>query len=266
MDPDDRDRATGPDRAERIGERPVRGHGVDDGVRPEPVRGLEDRLDGGAVERDGTRRLGPGPSADDRVDRQHPPGALEQRGPHRAEPDRAQTEHHDGPARRDVGARGTGPPGAEVVGEQQRGLVVDTLGDSQELEVRGGDGEQLGLAATELAGAEHLGPLDAGHRVTAGAAGASPAARDRGDEDPVPHRHPTDVGTGLDHGADDLVADRDREERQVTVVEVQVRPADRRGRHRDDRTVRAGQHRIRHLDDCDLTGSLDHHCAHEGET
>ena len=103
-------------------------------------------------------------------------------------PDRAEAEHHDRAARRDVGARRAGPAGAEVVGEQQRGLVVDAVGDGEQLEVRGRHGEQLGLAAAELARAEHLaGPA----RRSPGRRSRSrrtPAAGDGRDQHPVTDR------------------------------------------------------------------------------
>ncbi len=196
-----------------------------------PVDGLGPRVDG------------PGPAPLDRVDGQHPARPQGQGRAHGTQPHGPQPEHHDRPAGGALRPLGAGPPGGQVVGQQQRRLVVHALGDAQHLEVGGRHGDGGGLAAGQHARPEHLGPLDAADGVAGRTPVAGTAPGDGRRQHPVAHPEPPDVGADLEHRAEELVAHRDgHAEVEVAVVEVQVRAADGGGvdRHHGSARPRRG--------------------------
>ena len=70
------------------------------------------------------------------------PGAVPT-GRRTGRPRRARARRRSRPVGMSARCR-AGPAGAEVVGQEQRRLVVDAVGDAEQLEVRGRYGEQLG--------------------------------------------------------------------------------------------------------------------------
>src|SRR3974390_353326 len=115
----------------------------------------------------------------DSIDSENRCGPLEKRTPQRAQADRSQADYRNGAAERNVGALRCRPAGGQVVGEQQRLLGADRLGDLEQLEVGGGHGKQIGLCPVEHAAAEDLKAGVAHDRVAGGATGAGAAAGHR---------------------------------------------------------------------------------------
>ena len=264
VDPEDRYRAPGPHAGQCVVQCGVVGHRIDDRVGPPGHRSprVRPRRSGRPPARPPSRRHAPAVRPRGR----RPGPALRPRT--RAErtaqqPDRTEAQHHDRAPRRDVGPLRTGPTGREVVGQQQGGLVVHAVGDPHQLEVGGRHGDRRGLTAGEHARAEDLWPLDAQDRVAGGAAVAHPATGHGCRQHPVPHLEPPDVGSDLEHGAEEFVAHRDpRAEVDVPVVEVHVGAADGGGVHRDDGTARPGHGRLGRLGHPDAPRSFDHHVQH----
>jgi hypothetical protein len=89
--------------------------------------------------------------AGDGIDRQHPPRAQLESSAYGAEPDRTETQHGHGAASRDIRPLGPDPAGVEIVREQQGRFVAHAIGNAQELEVGGGDGDHRCLPTAEHA-------------------------------------------------------------------------------------------------------------------
>ena len=263
MDADDRDRATRPDGREGVRERSVGGDRVDHRVGAEAAGGLEHRVDGGPSSATAPDSTAAGAAAGDRVDREHPAGALEQGRPDGAQADGAEAQHDDGPARRDVAraarrpsrCRGCRSAAARPRRRRRRGP-------------RAAGSPRPARRAARLwpppssPEPNTFGPCT---QVT-GSPVAQPAHRPQPATEATSTRSPTATrrtsGTDLDHGADHLVPDGDREQRQVAVVEVQVRSADRGGVTWMTAPSGPGKLRVGHVVDRHLSGSLDHHSAH----
>ncbi len=128
----------------------------------------------------------------------------------RAHADRAQADHRDRTADRDVGAFGRRPPGRQVVGEQQSLLGGDALRHLQQLEVGGRYREKFCLGAAEKPGTEDLRSLRTADRVVGGAAGAVPAPGDRRHQNPVADGETRDLRPDFDDRADGLTVRRTR--------------------------------------------------------
>ena len=190
--PDHRDGAAGPHAGEGVVERGVEGHGVDDRVGPASAGGLHHRLHRRPLDRDRPGVGGQGPATGDRVDGQHPAGAQGEGGTHGAESDRAEAR---GPPRcRPAGCRPASPrssrcPGCRsAAGRPRRPIPV---GDGQHLEVgRRAPRPRWPGRHRERPGAEHLGAVDAGDRVTGGAAVAAAAPGHRRRQHPVTDGEP----------------------------------------------------------------------------
>ena len=160
-------------------ERDVQGDGVDDAVGAATAGVFEHRRDGRAFERGRARVDGKRAAPRHGIGGENGARPLGERRPHRAQPDGAQADDDDRPTRRNVGLLRADPARRQVVGQQQRGLVVDAVGDAQQLKVGVRHGDRGGLAAAEHAGAEDLHAAHARDRVARRAPGAPSAPGDR---------------------------------------------------------------------------------------
>ena len=178
----------------------------------------------------------------------------------------ARPDDGDGLPRPDLRDAGRVDPGGEHVAEEQRALVLEVLGQREQVHVGVGHAQELGLRPAEPA-AEDPGAEGAEVLAELGLAGAAEPARPAGDRerdcDPVPHRDAAYARPhGLDH-TDGLVPDLlARRERGLAVQEVQVRAADRRQAHPHDRVVRLPQDGLGNLGDDDPPHALEDDRAH----
>jgi len=265
VDADDRHRPACLDACEPRVERTIGGDRIDHDVDASSARRVHELrvgvvADGSPTEPDGTT-----PSALDGVVHVNRCCAEDERASHRAQPDGPEPQHQDRLARTDLTASCRRPRGREVVGQQQRRLVADVIGDRHQVRVGPGYRQQFRLTAAE-AGTE---PEDrraavAARRVTRAATGAVPATGDARDHDPVSDGE-SGYGTAqFDDGAYCFVSDREPVDRgQVSVEEVHVGTADGRGVDLDDRTERSGEHGIRKRIDSDGPSTVHHHCTHD---
>lgn len=181
--------------------------------------------------------------------------ALKQSATQGTQTDRAQTEHRHGSTQRNVGALGRRPAGGQVVGEQQGLLGGDPLGHLQQLEIRGRDGEQVGLRAAEQAATEDLKAGVTQDRIAGGASRATAASGHRRHHHLISGLDRAYVGADVHDRSDCFVPQRDRVgHREVGFVEMQIGSADAGGGDFDDRSADTGHGRIRAGVDPDIAG------------
>ena len=258
--------ALGAHARQRVVQGDVEGDGVDDAVRSAAAGVLEHRRDGRPLQRRGPGIHRQRATARDGVGGQHGARPLGERRAHRAEPDGAKADDDDRPTRRDVGLLRPDPPGRQIVRQQQRGLVVDAIGNRQELKVGVGHRNCGGLSPTEHAGAEDLHALYTRHRVARGAPGALPAPGDRRREHAVTDAHVRHLRPHFQDRADEFVTDgHPVADRQIAVVEVQIGSADRRRLDADHRSVCSRRDRVGGVADLDGTGTGDDDVAHRAD-
>ncbi len=261
--PDHRDGPPRPDAGERIVEGGVPCYSIDDRVGPSSGGGLHDRLHRWSLQRSGTGLRRQGPPAGHRVDGQDATCPEDQSGANGAETDGAQSEHHHRSSQRGVGPLGSDPTGVEIVGQQQRRLVIHPLGDGQHLEVRRRHGDAGGLPSSEHARTEHLWTLDAGDGVAGVAAVTVTAPGHRRGEHPVSDLEPPDFRTDLGHGPDEFVTDGEAVTNgDVAVIEVEIRPADGTGLDGNDRPVGPWRDRVGTFHETHPSRTIDDYLEH----
>ena len=192
------------------------------------------------------------------VDHEHLRRPPQQRavGGHQA--DRAGAEHRDGLPRGHLGEFGAVVAGGEDVGQHRViGLVLGARGQLEEVEVRPRDPQQLRLPTPVGA---HLGVAVPGSRVPGRvrpqtrrgepvvAVAAAPARQVKRHRHPVTHPDPGDRRPDLLHDPHVLVAqDHALLQGGPTLIRMQIRPADVRGRDPDHRVQRVLDPRVGHL-------------------
>jgi len=214
---------------------------LEHGICAAAVCDLADALDHvtlAQVERAGLEPLGQGQSLRDRIHGKHVCRTQITGTDDRHQPDWAASQH-------DVDTAGlhAGLPGAEVAGrghiaEQQRFRFADPLGNRDQGARSVGDPDVLRLRAVEtpasLDPTVELPSLATGRQTRATVKAAATARRER-TEDTLADRQSRDLAAALDDFADELVTHHGAaiESRLATVVDVQVRAADRRQAHTD---------------------------------
>ena len=182
----------------------------------------------------------------------------ERRGLQRHDPDGAEAHDDHGGARLDGGAQRTQVARREDVGEEDRLLVGDALGDGEGEEVGEGHGHGLGLAARQVGqrpeGGVLVGEADVG---LAGQAGRADAAPDHArDQDAVTPLQAADVWPHFRHRPDGLVTELNAGPGGRVVVQVQIGSADGGALDRHDDAFGTGQDRIGDVLDRDVARSL----------
>jgi hypothetical protein len=267
--PDHDDAAAAPDDVDRRAE----GVGVADRIHDDVGAPAVGHLfDGGRrvprrhVDRDRAHALGQREAVGKPLQREHRSGAARERGLRDEDADGpgADDRHDVVPA--DLGDRCAVPRGREDVAEEHRGLVVDVVGERQQVDVGGRDADELRLGSGQLAAeqprAQHP-PVVAELRLPVAAEPAAAAGDvERGDH-PLARAEPGDgVANALDD-PDGLVAGHvTRFERCLAVQEVQVRSADGRQADPDDRVGGVGDGRLPHVAELDASVAGEHDGPH----
>ncbi len=201
--------------------------------------------------------------------------AEQPRGLHREQAHRAAAEHHHRVPGLDVAHLRALVARGEDVGEEEDLLVLHVVRNPHRPHVREGHAHVLGLPALVAARGVRI-PIHARGQVTVGIgvlavrrqpalAIEATAARDvEGHRHPVPRLQRAHRGAHLLHHADELVAERAAHPRvrHQPVQQVQVRAADGRARHPDNRVVRVLDDRVRLVPHLHAVGPFVHHRLH----
>src|SRR3954447_16247238 len=184
--------------------------------------------------------------------------------------DRAEPEHGDAAAFRDVGVLQRLPRGRQYIGEVDHALVGDAVGNLDVRVLRLWHPQVLGLASGDLAVELRVAEECGAHALLADLCGLTlrlqalvahqaVAAGDlKGDHDAVARREVANPGADLLHDAHRLVSEHVAflHERAHHLVEVQVRAADRRGRDPDHGIGRLLDRRVGYLLDAHVSPSV----------